>query len=207
MITVVNRVSTSAQEMLNELETVWNWAKVVHDETATENVTQLWATNKVYLELNGKAIDVKSTDGFSTTCGGTSSTNSCFEAYTLVVTDNAVMVTGDSYSNARSNICVGKITDGTTESVGIAATSGTASALPRVIYTDDMTVKTDIAVQSFIRGSVANTQLVPVYPPYSQHHFSDVFWSFVRCGTLTGKAELGGERYYVGEHLSLRYTE
>lgn len=207
MIEIQNKVSTNAQAMMNDLAAARSWKNVVYDTEVTTDVVQLWATDKVYLELNRATAYVyaKSTDGFSTIIGGTGSDK--FTGYTMVKTDSAVYVK----SNQTNAVwfAVGAMTDGTTESVGIILNDSNSYLYRWIVFTDDMTgdsLSNNLA-NFFMTDSVTNTQLVPIYPPYSAYHFTSIYWSFMRRASQSGKTELNGQKFYIDKYISVGYEE
>lgn len=126
--------------------------------------------------------------------------------YTIVKTDKNVYVKSfQPVSNRPCYLIIGKIVDDSgAESVGVANCPENEGCC---FFTDDMTGIVWMNTRDFTGGSIYNTQLVPIYPSVSQYHFTDVFWSFVRFGSLTGKTDLAGKKYYLGEKLAVEYTE
>lgn len=197
---IISKVNSNSQEMMNLLATCYNWANVVYDTETPENVTQLWASEKVYLELSSGKVYTKSADGFANNVPSTIS----YSAYTIFKSDLGV---GLAIGSNPHLTFVGKTKkpDGT-ESAGIVSWTGSYEYY-FVVFTDEMTSATYFNQQNSVANSTTNTQLVPIYSRSSDEYFTDLSWCFMRTNTTNEKLVLEGEKYLATKYLAVRYTE
>ena len=199
MINVINstqtRPSSTTQDALNELKDLWDWERIVYDETTPTNVSQLWLSDKLYISLTDSNNYIKLTDNVS---GYSSSISVSFSAYTLVRTDNALLVYTSSYY-----FIIGKTIDlDSIESNG--AIINTSSSF--VLFTDNMASAATMTISSFKSDSSVYTQLVPIYSHTSNERFVDIFYNFIRKSGDSGKIILNNEHYYMNNYVALKYT-
>lgn len=201
MINVINstqtRPSSTTQDVLNELKDLWDWERIVYDETTPTNVSQLWLSDKLYISLTGSNNYIKFTHNVS---GYNSTISASFSTYTLVHTDNALLVYTTSYC-----FIIGKTIDlDSIESNGAIINTNTNSSF--VLYTDNMTSAATMTTGSFKSDSSVYTQLVPIYSHTSNERFVDIFYNFIRKSGDSGKIILNNEHYYMYNYVALKYT-
>lgn len=189
------RQSSTTQDLLNDLKDLWDWKKVVHDETTPTNVSQLWLSDKLYISLTGSYNYITFKHNVS---GYSQSVSTAFSAYTLVHTDNALLVYTPSYY-----FIIGKTIDlDSIESNG--AIINTSSYF--VLFTDNMASTATMTTNSFKSGSSVYTQLVPIYSHTSNERFADIFYNFICKSGDSGKIILNNEHYYMYNYVALKYT-
>ena len=66
-VEIITKNRSSYQEAMNLLAACYAWNNVVYDAETTTNVTQLWASEKVYLDFTDGRIYVKHIDGYVVT--------------------------------------------------------------------------------------------------------------------------------------------
>ncbi len=204
MIRVTNYTNTTWAAMMNTLAAMWEWKRVVYDETDTSQVTQLWASDKVYFEVSGSNKRAMHTDGLEYKLTASAVINAT--TFTTAETDNVLLVgiAATSAAVGSAYLVISKTTDTqSTESAGIIA--GVSNSL--YMFSDNMTAATALGTSGFVKTSPANTQLVPAYSNVGDESFDGVFINFMRTQTALGKALLNGKSFYIYGDVSLAFEE
>ena len=204
-VEIITKNGSSYQEAMNLLAACYAWNNVVYDTETTTNVTQLWASEKVYLDFTDGKIYVKHIDGYVVTPTSLSTVN-----YIIYKTDlgvGFVQVNG----NTKCPLFIGKtIASNGVESAGIVTYYNASYMSNFIMFTDNMTNTNNSSVikaADFCKVSRLNTQLVPVYSNDGDEHFPDLFWCFMRTNTADEKIQIGDEKYLATQYLAIRYTE
>ena len=121
--------------------------------------------------------------------------------YKAIITDNGVIVNVTSDSSAFT-IIVGKtISLNNDESLGIIIYNSNGYFM----FTDKMnTSKT--AIKDFVTTSRVITQLSPICNPDGEEYFKNIFFTFMKKNTDTGKTILNNENFYIYENIAIMYT-
>lgn len=204
-VEIITKNGSSYQEAMNLLAACYAWNNVVYDTETTTNVTQLWASEKVYLDFTDGRIYVKHIDGYVVTPISLATIN-----YIIYKTDLGVgffQVNG----NYKYTLFIGKtVAPNGAESGGIVTYYNSSYMSNFIMFTDNMTNTNNSSVikaADFCKVSRLNTQLVPVYSNDGDEHFPDLFWCFMRTNTVDEKIQIGDEKYLATQYLAIRYTE
>lgn len=204
-----SRTTSTGQDLINDLADVlttkWPSITVVHDTDTPSNVTQIWLSEDVYIELasSGAFLYKHDTLGISTERNHMSN-SSC---YLIVETDNAVMIHEYDQGNWNYSTAIGTTYNPSdnTESYGAAVQPSNNNL---VAYTDGMYSNSVTSLnQSFSSAPQHNEQFVPFTAWNTKDIFPHVYLVTARKSTTRGKIlQNGADYFYVANMLAIKYT-
>ena len=199
------RQNSTAQDILNDLADKWDgWYDIVYDTTVTTNVTQLWASEYIYITKDNSStpkLKVVHTNGATYTQAGSTLT-----AYYIVTTDNAVLLKSSATGANAQFIAVGATVDpNDTASKGVIADLSTSSACN--MFTDNMltSAQTHTFSNTFNNASV-NTVLIDAYSIGGDEHFTDIKYVWQCKESDAGKVTMSNQKYYIYAEVALPYA-
>lgn len=210
MINIFNstsiRATSTTQDLLNDLSTRYDdWYEVVYDTTITTNVSQLWVSQYIYLDLSS---DSSARLKVSHTGGATSSSNNVFTKYNIITTDKGVMVTNQTVSGSTAVwFAIGKTTDPNGASSQGVVFDLQSGSVAEYTYTDHMTLDNySFSLTSSLGKSRVNTVLAPIYSVTGDEYFDDIMLVILSKDTDAGKVSINNKYYYLNEAIALPYT-
>lgn len=193
------RATSTSQDALNDLATLWDWNNIVYSETTPSNVEQLWVSDKIYISLSGSYIAVNHTNGV------THAFNSVSTTYNIIQGD-ALLFLVNSASSHAPYFCVTKTTDPNgIRSMGVI-TSTQSTNDNAYCFSDNIT-----SISKYYNGimvnsdSRINTLLVPIYSITGDEVYDSAYFPLLKKSIDNGKVVINNRHYYLAEAIAIEY--